>query len=197
MSDSNQKRASEARQTNINQPTYYEQSRACFKQAMQKGAVKYGEISQGATPHTWKDAAGQMVRTAWSAKNELVNFVKYGGMGFMEGISRQNPNDGRLLNNIRTYQNINQGRYEQGVQKAANHINKNSGYQQKAVLANKSADKNKNVSVNKGIAGYKSRAGSQSAGTSKNVTSGSSKGSGSGSGKSGGSSGGSSKGNSR
>ena len=138
-----------AQEAKVNQSTHYEKARAYFKQGIDKGAVKYGEISQNSTPHTSMDAAGKIGQAVWSGKNELGKSAKHAGMGFMEAVSEQNPNSGQQLNKMKINQAIADG-------SKANQATVNKGIE---AAREKSSEKaiTTTPSTNKGIASYQSK----------------------------------------
>jgi len=74
------------------------------------------------------------------------NYAKaayHAGMGFMEGVSQQNPNSGQQLNNMKINQSIAQG---------------------------KPAETTTSKSTNKGIASFQNKMSGQSSNTSKSST---------------------------
>jgi hypothetical protein len=161
MSDSNTNRKTAARQANQEQASHYELARAYTGEGLQKTALKYGEISQNSTPHTWAGAAAQAGQAAYAGRKDYAKSAYHAGMGFMEGVSRQNPNSGQQLNSMKINQSIAQGRYQQD----------------KVNSAKQESQQKTSLSTNKGIAAYQSKASGQSTGSS-NSSSGQSKGSG-------------------
>ena len=192
MSDSNKDRQTDAREMMINQPTHYEQSRTHFLQAMHKGTTKYNETLQSSTPHTMREASIHLGQAAWSAKSDLGKSLYHAGMGFMQEVSRQNPNSGQQLNDMIISQHINQGSEQ------AKHFIQNSNYSSKAkqpiqhesnqpainkgieAARQKAADNltvaDTSQSTNKGITSYQSKVSGQSSSISKDNSGGSSKG---------------------
>jgi hypothetical protein len=209
MNDNNINRKSAARQDNMSN---YELSRAYAKEGLYKTTTRYGEISQGATPHTWMDASGQVGRSAMAGAKDFGQSAKHAGMGFMEGVSKQNPNSGQQLNNMKINQQIakDSANARQSIQnhnynpkaqkmtqqtpakqsgkndKQANNSTTNKGI---ASFQNKqSANTSKSSVTNRGISSFQSRSNGQSATSSNISASGSTKGASSSSGSSSGSS---------
>jgi len=163
MSDSNNNRKTAARQANQGQPSHYEQARAYLSGGMQKSAVKYGEISQASNPHTLKNAAAQTGQAAWAGRKDYAKSAYHAGMGFMEGVSKQNPNSGQQLNNMKINQSIAQGRYQQDKVNSANRERQNSAYVPKANQQNKTQS-----ASNKGIESARSQAAKAKSSASSN-----------------------------
>jgi hypothetical protein len=193
MSDSNSNRKTAARQANQEQPSHYGLARANFSEGLHKSAVKYGEISQRSNPHTWKDAAAQTGQAALAGGKAYGKSAYHAGMGFMEGVSKQNQNSGQQLNNMKISQSIAQGRYQQDKMSLANQVRQNSSYSPKANYTNQQkasqpaankgieaawqkAQANKSAtssgkSTNKGIESFHNKASGQSTGSSTNSAS--------------------------
>ena len=177
MSDNNSNRKTAAQQTNA---SHYEQARAHLKGGLHNSAAKANNLAQN-PPESKTAAAIFAARTAMAGGKEFGKSAKHAGMGFMEGVSKQNPNSGQQLNNMKINQSITQGR-----QAAQSGQNKGIESARQKTAAVKTAQTGK--SNNQGIKNLQNKTSGQSSGNSKSVSSGTSKGSGSGSGQSGGSS---------
>ena len=201
MSDSNSNRKDTARQANQEQFSHYELSRAYANTGFYKSSLKANDIAQKTAssipPQSSKDAgimAGQM---AWAGRKDYTKSLYHAGMGFMEGVSRQNPNSGQQLNNMKVNQSIVQGRNQQNIVNHAKQERQNNVYSPKANQMNQpkanqpavnkaieayrqkaAANPNTSKSTNKGIANYQNKVNGQSSSTSKSSVSGVSKGSG-------------------
>jgi hypothetical protein len=172
------------------QPSHYELSRAHAKSAIHRMAVKSGELAHHSTPTSKEGAAVRTGQIALAGGKDIGKSAYHAGMGFMEGVSKQNPNSGQQLNTMKIQQSITQG----SQQAKQSTVNKGiEAARQKSSAKPASASK----STNKGIESYRSKANGQPSTASKSSGAGSSKGSSTGNGKSGGSSSGSSKGSSR
>ena len=166
--------------TNQTKPTNYELSRAHARQGAHNSAVK--AIGQN-PPANKGEAAVFAAKTGAAGAKEYGKSAYHAGMGFMEGVSKQNPNSGQQLNNMKINQAIANGKQptvNKGIEAA----------RQKAAAKPTETCK----STNKGIASFQSKtSGQSSSGSSKGSSSGQSSGSQS----TGSQSSGSSKGNSR
>ena len=188
MSDNNKKSGEAAKQTKQTQPSHYELSRAYAKQGAHNSTVKAMEL--GRNPPTSKEEAATFAAKAGAAGlKEYGKSAYHAGMGFMEGVSKQNPNSGQQLNNMKTNQAIAQG----SQQAKQSTVNKGIEAARQKTAAKPTET---GQSTNKGIASYQSKTSGQSSSStkssaSKSSESGSSKGSSSGQSSSG------SKGNSR
>jgi len=196
MSDSNFNRKNNARQENI-KLSHYELGRGCLRDGLQKSATRYGEISQRSTPHTARDAAGQIGQSVWAGAKDYGKAAAHYGKGFMQGVSQQHPSPGQQLNNMKINQAIVEGRSK------ANQIKQNSGYtpkvnqvnQQKTIIKQPNikttqSDNNKgietarqessekqlginaNKSSNQGIKSFQSKSSDASRGNSSNASKG-------------------------
>ena len=146
MSNSNNNRKAATRQANA---SHYEQSRAYAKQGFHNSAVKAAELLQN--PPTSSGAAAMLAaRTAWAGRKEYGKSIYHAGMGFMQGISRQFPNSGQQLNNIRINQSLAQGRQQSKINQAKQ-LKQNSQYKPNAKL------KTNQPAVNKGIEGMRNK----------------------------------------
>ena len=153
MSDKNKDGVAAAGQT---QPSHYELSRAFAKQGVHNSAAKAIELGQN--PPTSKGEAAIFAAKAGSAgAKEYGKSAYHAGMGFIEGVNKQNPNSGQQLNNMRINQaiaNANQPTVNKGIEAA----------RQKAT--EKQTGTNPGQSTNKGIASFQSKASGQSSGAS-------------------------------
>ena len=161
MSDKN--KTTDAKQTKQTQPSHYELSRAYAKQGVHNSAAKAIEL--GKNPPTSKGEAAVFAAKAGSAGiKEYGKSASHAGMGFMEGVNRQNPNSGQQLNNMKINQaitNANQARQnrayspkaQQTSQQKTNQHAANKGIEaaRHKASANQSG-KNSSQSTNKGIA---------------------------------------------
>ena len=189
MSDNNQTRAATARQIKQAQPSHYELSRAYAKQATHNMAVKAGEVAQQPAPTGRLGVVGQMGQTVSAGGKDLGKAGYHAGMGFIEGVSKQNPNAGQQLNNMKISQAITEGRLQHNKVNRANEIKQSGAYSQKANKTNQStankgieaarqkasanqSGKNSSQSTNKGIANFQSKMSGQSSSASKSSASG-------------------------
>jgi len=147
MSDKNKKTTTQ--QADQGQLSKYGLARAYAKSGLYQSTLKGNDIAQktaSSTPTNVGIAAAQM---ALAGGKNYAKAAYHAGMGFMEGVSQQNPNSGQQLNNMKINQSIAQG---------------------------KPAETTTSKSTNKGIASFQNKMSGQTSSTSKNSTSGSSKG---------------------
>ena len=170
MSDNNSNRKTSAQQTSA---SHYEQARAHLKGGFHNSAVKASELAKN-PPQGKAAAAIYAAKTASAGGKEYGKSAYHAGMGFMEGVSKQNPNSGQQLNNMKINQSIKQGRSQ------AMQSNQNKGIEsaRQKTAVGKTTQSGK--SNNQGIRNLQNKTSGQSAGNSKS--------SGAGSGQSGGSS---------
>jgi hypothetical protein len=206
MSDSNNNRETAARQANQEQPSHSDEFRYHLGKGLGNTALKAGDIAQklASTPPLGTNVAWQAVKTAgqllWAGRKDYIKAGYHLGMGLMEGGSRQFPNSGQQLNNIKIYQALAQGRYQQDKINHANQERQNNVYLPKANKMNqqiknqstvnkgieaarqKAAEiqskKNTSHSTNQGLKNYQSKVSGQSTTGSKSDTDGKSRGKG-------------------
>jgi len=92
------------------QPSNYGLARAYAKSGLNQSALKANDIAQktaSSTPTNVGIAAAQM---ALAGGKNYAKAASYAGKGFMEGVSKQNPNSGQQLNNMKINQSIAQGK---------------------------------------------------------------------------------------
>lgn len=152
MSDSNTSRKNAARQVNA---SHYELARAYARNGLHDSAVKIGNLTYN-SPESKGAAAFFAARVAFAGAKSYGKSAYHAGMGMMEGFMRQNPNDGRQLNNIRISQALAQGRRQSVTNKGI------EAARQKSALTR---GPQSGQSSNQGIKIYQSKVGGQSIGT--------------------------------
>ena len=108
MSDNNRKAAT--RQMN---PSDYQLSRAYAGRGVSKSSSKLNQQLGQGLPDSKGKAALIAASAIGAGAKDYAKAAYHAGRGFVDGVSKQNPNSGRNLNNMIISRNISQGRQSQ------------------------------------------------------------------------------------